>query len=410
MSLFDYSGQTASGATFCGTLEAPDAEEARALLTRMGVFVSSVRPTGRLAHGAPLSLDEFTFFNEQLAALAKAQMPMEEGLRQVAADVGSRKLKRLLLDIASELSAGTALDEALRRHSNRFPAQYATVVQAGLRTGDLAGTLYGLATHMRLKGDMYRTLVELAIYPLTVIVLTMLVMSFVMRMVVPQLAQFMHDLVATEWDIVGRGGAVESLGRPLIVGLAQVWGYVEIGILVLLALAVLAFAWVSRPGRQALRERAIRLLPGFARVYWSSVLARFAHTSALAAFSGAPMPQMLIVSAEAAGSPALSSAARRVADRLSAGVAWPEAAAGEPDMPALWTCAVAVAGPRGDLPAVLAELARAFEVRAQQAALAVRAVLGPLLFLLAAGLIGGLIVSILTALSAIIRVIGSLTG
>ena len=405
MPLFDYVGQLASGATFQGTLEAPGQEPAAATLAQMGVRVLTLRPARRTAYVAPLSLEEFAFFNEQLAGLTKAGLPLDEGLRRLAADVGSRKLKRLLLGLVDDLAAGTPLEDALRNQKARFPTHYAEVVTAGLRTGDLGGTLYGLATDLRLKGALRRTLLELAAYPLLVLLLAFGVSAFVMRAVVPRIGVIAQDMV---WET---GLSNQSLGAStFIFALANNWAVVEFSVIGLVALLLAGFFLLQLPSMESLRERVLRRTPGFAQVYWSSVVARFAHTSALAASSGTPLPELLAASGQASGSPALAKATRRVAERLTCGDALDAASADEQDVPALWTCAVLSAGPRGDLPAALAEIARTYELRAQHWVNTLRAFLGPLLFLVLAIGIGGLVVSVLVAINTLLRLFMSVTS
>lgn len=408
MPLFDYTGQLDSGATFQGTLEAQDQHTAELTLVGMGVRVTTLRPAQRTAYVAPLSLADFTFFNEQLTALTKTGIPLEQGLRQLAADVPSGKLKRLLLDLAADLTAGTPFEQALQRQQQRFPAGYAQVVAAGLETGDLAGTLYGLTTYLRLKGRVWRTLIDLLVYPLTVILLMLFVQSFVMRSVVPALRETILDMGTsinwTSYDPLSPDEVIAKLGfAGLIFRLAQVWPFIEAGIVLLLALGLIMVVFLSLPGMRRTREAVIRRLPGFSRVYWSSVLARFAHTSALAAYNAAPLPPLLTASGRASGSPALLSAAERVAAELERGVTLNDAVAHEPDVPHLWSCAVTIAAPRGDLPATLSELARTYELRAEDAVSTLRAVLGPLLFLVLAVLLGGMILMMLLAYNTILR-------
>lgn len=406
MPLYDYSGQVSSGALFQGTLEADDLEAARAALEHMGVRVGTIQDANRAAFVAPLSLAEFTFFNEQLAAVTRAGLPLDEGLRQLAADAGSRKLKRLLLDLASDLAGGQSLPQALERQARRFPTDYAGVVRAGLQTGDLSGVLYGLAAHLRLKCGFRRALLEVVTYPLVVMTLALFVASFVMRHVVPLLGGLLTD---ARRDF-GLTPAVWESAAPLIFSIATVWPTIE----ALLAILLLAFAVASvlalLPGSYNLREQIVRRLPGVAQVYWSSVLARFSHASALAAFSGTPLPELIRASGQASGSPRLARSAERVAERLVQGDALSAAAAHGPDVPALWTCAIETAAPRGDLAAVLSELARTYELRAQQSVSTLRAVLGPVLFIGMAILIGGLIAGLLSAIAWIIRLMMSLTS
>lgn len=406
MPLFDYSGQLASGALFQGTVEAAGQTEAEALLAQMGVRVLTLRPAQRAAFVAPLSLADLTFFNEQLAALTKAGLPLEQGLRQLAADVGSRKLKRLLLDLANDLATGTPLPQALERQRPRFPARYAEVVEAGLRTGDLSGTLYGVTTHLRLKSGFRRVLAEIVAYPLVVLLLAFFVCTFLMRQVVPLLAGMFHDMVREleSWNVATR------IEPSMLFTIAQVWPTVELVCGLLLLLLILLAGLIVLPGRRVVREGVLRCIPGVAQVYWSSVVARYAHTTALAAYTGTPLPDLVAAGGAASGSPALAATTRRVADRLVQGEALERAVAGERDMPALWTCAVQVAGPRGDLPGALAELARTYELRAQQHVNVVRTVLGPMLFLLMAVSVGALVVSLLSAVGTFIRTMLVLTS
>jgi type II secretory pathway component PulF len=405
MPLFDYTGQLTSGTAFQGTLEADSQEEAAATLGAMGVRATALRPAQRMAYVAPLSLHDLTFFNEQLTAMTEAGLPLDQGLRQLAAEVGSSKLKRLLLDLADDLAAGLSLEQALEKQQQRFPRQYAQVVGAGLKSGDLAGTLYGLTTHLRLKSDVRRSLLELGAYPLLVLFFAFLVSSFVMTSVEPGLRAMANDFIQ---DAYGPQTSLQPQS-PLFT-LARVWPVVRMCVLAAFMAGVVLFVVVCLPGLGELREAVLRRLPGFAQIYWSSVQARFAHTSALAAHAGRPMPELIRVSGTASGSPALNRAASRVAERLNVGETLEQAVQPEPLMPPLWLCAAAVAAPRGDLSAALVEVARAYELRARQWVTTLRTVLGPLLFLVVATSIGGLIIAIIVTFQTLLLYITSLTN
>jgi len=206
------------------------------------------------------------------------------------------------------------------------------------------------------------------------------------------------------WNVATR------IEPSMLFTIAQVWPTVELVCGLLLLLLILLAGLIVLPGRRVVREGVLRCIPGVAQVYWSSVVARYAHTTALAAYTGTPLPDLVAAGGAASGSPALAATTRRVADRLVQGEALERAVAGERDMPALWTCAVQVAGPRGDLPGALAELARTYELRAQQHVNVVRTVLGPMLFLLMAVSVGALVVSLLSAVGTFIRTMLVLTS
>ena len=403
MRLFDYAGQLQSGATFQGTLEAESQQHAGATLAEMGVRVISLRPVKQASYVAPLSLDDFLFFNEQIATMTKAGVPLQEGLRQLAADVGSRKLKRLLLELADDLAAGTPLEQALAKLQSRFPTQYAGVVQAGLKSGDLGGTLYGLAAHLRLKSDLRRALVELGVYPLLVLLFAFAVLSFLMRVVVPQLELMVADMLGSYgWSPHSRPPSVPR-STWWIFETARAWSTVEIVLICVLAAVGLFVVGTCLPGGRRVREWLLRRIPGIARVYWSSVLARFTHTSALAAFSGTPLPELIAASGAASGSVSLARTTRAVAGKLSEGVSLDEATGGQRDIPALWTCVVSVTAARGELPAALEELARTYELRARQWAGVVRVICGPVLLVGVGMFLGTVIVGLLLPMVHLIQ-------
>ena len=405
MPLYDYSGQASSGALFQGTLEAEDVDAARIMLERIGVRIDALCLANRAAFVTPLSLAELTFFNEQLAALTRAELPLEQGLRQLAADVGSRKLKRLVLDLASDLEAGQSLPQALEKQSLRFPGGYPGVVRAGLDTGDLPGVLHAVSTELRLRSSFRRALLEVVTYPLLVLVLAWFVASFLMRYVLPLFVQTLRDIREDA------GFAVNpTFGDPVLFSFVSAWPAIETLFLAALAILIVIAIIAAIPGNGPFRERVLRRVPGVSQVYWAGVLARFAHTTAIAAYSGTPLPALIRAGGRASGSPALEDSATRVAQRIERGDALSAAIGDEPTVPALWACAVETASPRGDLPAVLGELGRTYEQHADQAVAAMRAVLGPALLIFMAVTIGGLVAALLSSISWMITVLQSVTG
>lgn len=393
MPLFDYTGQLQSGSAFQGTLEAESQEDADRILAEMGVRVVTLRPVRTTGYVAPLSLDDFLFLNEQIAAMTQASVPMPDGLRQLAADVGSRKVKRVVLELADELESGTTLDQALTKLRDRFPTQYAGVVQAGLKTGNLGGVLYGLTTHLRLKSELRRALIELGLYPLVVLAFAFGILTFLMRYVVPQ-----FDVIMKDFGVIAVPGLTE-----ILIDTARAWPTVELVALGLVLAAVLLAVLLRLPGFRAARERFVRAVPGLSQVYWSSVLARFTHTSALGAFSGTPLPELIASAGAASGSVALAGTTRRIADKLVSGSTLEQAAQGERDIPALWTCVVSVTAGRGELPATLEELARNYELRAREWSGIVRTLFGPVLLVFIGLILGSCIVGLLLPMVSLIQ-------
>lgn len=394
---FDYEGRFSAGGGLTGTIEANSPAEATATLERLGVQVHTVRPTRGAAYFMPLTLDEFTFFNEQLSVLTRAGVPLDEGLRQLAQDVGSRRLRRLFVDLADELHAGTSLETALEKHRRRFPPGYGAVVSAGVQTGDVSGVLYSVIAASRRTTAFRQSLTAALAYPLTVLLLTWAVLSFVMRTVLPQLEGAFRDMVASG---IGRG---VSVYQEVVFSIARMWSAVDLTLALMLVLLVLVVMLLALRPLVQVRDAVLRSVPGIRGMYRNSALARFTHVGALAALRTAPLPDLLRTAGAACGSSALRGAAERLAGQLEQGIDLSSAAERESALPPIWVMAVRVAGPRGDLPGVLADLARHFEESAERAAQLLRIVLAPLIFGVAIVVLLGVAGVILTVVAELLR-------
>ena len=68
---------------------------------------------------AAIGRSEFMLFNQQLASITKAGIPIERALRELAADISSKSMQKLVNSIADELEAGVNIEEAFgKRQKN----------------------------------------------------------------------------------------------------------------------------------------------------------------------------------------------------------------------------------------------------------------------------------------------------
>src|SRR5262245_18333615 len=81
---FAYRAQTADGLPVLGSLQANDHDHARNLLTQMRLRVVELSEERKPAHASRLSAADFLAFNQQLAHLTQAGLPVEAGLRLIA--------------------------------------------------------------------------------------------------------------------------------------------------------------------------------------------------------------------------------------------------------------------------------------------------------------------------------------
>src|SRR5688572_30114268 len=122
---------TPGGEIIEGIYVADDEARLRRELEEKGLFVLSLHRRGglpRLGGGGPrrrrIGRQEFLVFNQELATLLKAGMPLVQSLDILRQRVANPTFKGVLDGIHEKVKAGTALSDAFGEHTGLFPAVY----------------------------------------------------------------------------------------------------------------------------------------------------------------------------------------------------------------------------------------------------------------------------------------------
>src|SRR4029079_13514373 len=113
-----------------------------------GLFVLGLQRAGRAGLGglalprrSRISTREFIVFNQELATLLKAGMPLVQSLDILRQRVGNPLLKSVLDDVYEKVRAGSSLSEAFESHGTLFPGVYTASLLAGEKSGSLEGVI-----------------------------------------------------------------------------------------------------------------------------------------------------------------------------------------------------------------------------------------------------------------------------
>jgi type II secretory pathway component PulF len=375
-SAFAYEAQTIDGQRFQGTLQAASAEEVQSRLAALQLRVLAVAPAPpEKRAGAELGADEFLIFNQQLAHLADAGLPVERGLRLIAIDLRSGKLARAARDVAAELERGAPLQTAFARHAAQFPPLYGRLVEAGASAGNLPGMLFSLGRHLELVGRLKRSLWRTLAYPLMVFAALSLVLLFISVFVIPHFENiyigFRTTLpLLTIWMLAA------ARVYPWIFALG--WS------LVILTLAIDAVARAANT-RGMPWIALLAHVPFLGVILRANLLARWIDALRLGIEAGLDLPRALALAAAASGDTPLEHDANLLAQRLGQGL--PLSDFHTRRIPETVTAAIELAtaaGSGSDLSSVLYSLSRMYEQQAEQRLRLMPSILTPILLILIA--------------------------
>jgi general secretion pathway protein F len=262
-----------------------------------------------------VSLAQLIALNEELAALVRAGIPLESGLVELGRDIPGR-VGELATLLGMRMSRGENLPEILASEPQLFPPVWRAVVLAGIRSGQLAAALEGMATTGRRIAELRRATAAALMYPLIVVGLAYVLFVAIVRHFAPVVLAAMEDLTS-------RSNAF--LAALVWLGQRAIWWAPWLPVACLLLLALWWFRW-GRAGR--LFREVIATGPQRRRAWsratlrqtlYDSRLATFAELLALLVEQQVPVHEAVVLAADATGDRGLSQAAREAADRLQRG-------------------------------------------------------------------------------------------
>ena len=398
MATFTYEALTATGRLMQGTLEAGSGDEAGQLLGQMQLKVNSIQQAAPARPKGLVGRNEFLLFNQQLASITKAGIPLERGLRELACDIASPKMRRLVQDVAADLEAGLSIDQAFEKRQAQFPPLYSRIVKAGVQTGRLAEMLTNLNRHLELSGQTRRIIFEAVAYPAVVLAFGSVILTGVFMFVIPQFQSILLEMVGGRLNPITQFVLTLSAHViPFWVGVGCVVGAVVLGL----------SASASFPAGRRFRESLVMGLPIIGRVWYAGTLSRFSEAMATLVAAGCDMPTCLRLSADAAGSERVILEAGNLASQVEQGRTILEAGQFCRMIPRLFLYSVQLGTQRNEIQDNLHGLADMYASQARHYQARLSAVLLPLLLVIIGGTVA---VAILAMFLPMMQVITSLSG
>ena len=168
---------TPAGEVVTRTVEATGVQEARTRLEREGFRVFNVTPPktsgvaaltqlGRPGAHPRVKANDFLLFNQQLAALVRAGIPILQAISILRKRAASSRLRTVLGEVEEQIRGGAALSQAFASQAGIFPRIYTASILAGERSGALDEVLSRYVTYMRRNVALRRKIRGALAYPL----------------------------------------------------------------------------------------------------------------------------------------------------------------------------------------------------------------------------------------------------
>ena len=278
-----------------------------------GLYVLAIQRAGRAALGSfklptrsRISTREFLVFNQELATLLKAGMPLVQSLDILRQRVGNPLLKTVLDDVYEKVRAGSSLSEAFESHGRLFPGVYTASLLAGEKSGSLEGVIRRYVAYVKVVSGVKRKTISALVYPAILLVLSCIVVAIIVLRVVPEFGAFYSQF-----------GRDLPLSTRVIVSFSNFAGTYFFLMVACAVGAVLAFlAWLKRPGNRRRFDKWTLSIPMVGPIAQKFATSQAARTLATLLGGGIPLVNAIDVSARSIGNQymahELTSAAQQV--------------------------------------------------------------------------------------------------
>jgi len=234
-----------------------------------------------------IGTQEFLVFNQELATLLKAGMPLVQSLDILRARVSNPTFKAVLDSVHDKVKAGSALSDSFAEHGGLFPTVYSASLLAGERSGNLEQVIRRYVSYEKVVGAVRRRTISALIYPAILVTMMIVLVGIIVIKVVPSFSEFYANF-----------GRQLPLQTRIIIGLsnfltANLW----LVVLVVAGTVGGVVTWSRRPGHRAQIDKAILRIPMLGAAARKFATSQAARTLATLLGGGIPLVQALDISA-----------------------------------------------------------------------------------------------------------------
>jgi len=363
--------------------------EVRDRFSQQGYLVYSVKARGVFSGGnlqgggRKVKQSQFLIYNQQFLTLIKAGLPILNSLDLLIKRQKDARLHSLLENIRDRVKGGESLSDAFAAQ-HVFPKIYTSTLMAGEKSGNMEEVLSRYIAFQRLALTFKKKLAVSLVYPALLITMVFIMIIFLMTYVVPEFATLYHDMGANLPAI--------TLFMLAVGTHAQKYGpYIAIGLVIL---ALILWRWKATDRGAERIDRALLGAPVIGNIWLKFQVANFSRMLSTLLAGGMPLVPSLETAASSMSSRRILNGIKDATVRVREGQPLAKSLEEEKMFPELSVEMIEVGESTGALSTMLNSVAEFYEEDVQTALGAAMALIEPLILIVMAVFVGGVLISL----------------
>lgn len=398
---FTWSAKAKNGESKSGMLEAPNQETVIQRLKAQNLVDIKVRKKAQpinlpLPGANSVPLKSLVIFTRQFATMIDAGLPLVQCLDILAKQQEVPAFKKILTTIKMDVESGKTFADSLSKHPKVFDSLFVNLVAAGEVGGILDTIMNRLAVSLEKNEKLRRKIKGAMIYPAVTLVVTFVCTVILLVWVIPVFGQMFAD----------SGKALPSLTQ-FVLDLSK---WVQENVLVVIGVPIGSYALFrvvasTKSGREFL-DRTFLVAPILGDTIRKIVVARFTRTMGTMMSSGVPILDALDIVARSAGNVIVQAALTKVRQKISEGKTMAEPLKDTNVFPSMVVQMIEVGESTGALDTMLNKIADFYEDEVDQAIASLTGLLEPVIMMVIAVVVGGLVISMYLPIFALAGAMG----
>jgi general secretion pathway protein F len=395
MPTFTYRALTPNGEIVDGALEAATAEGVTDRILSLGLIPIDDEAPQAAAKSASFNWggkprdEDVTVFSRDLALLLRTGVRINEALELMGGELG--RMRAVTAELLSAVLSGHSFREALEARPDVFPALYCALVNVGETTSMLPSILEAIAVERTRAETLRRKLTDALRYPAFLLCGAGAVLVFFLTFVLPQFAAVFADFNAKPDPVLatflGLSAFLRANGVAIAIGAAA-------------SVLVIGFG-LRNPSARAYLVGQVARLPGIGSAveYHRTIL--FCRNLGLLLSGGVTLSAALRILVDVMAASGNATLWSDIVDSVRRGGKLSEALFEVDLLPQMAVRTLRLGEDSDQLPMLAARVADYYETKLGRAVDRIVGIVGPAAIVVISTIVGGLIVSVMTALLSV---------
>ena len=379
-----------------GFFDAESEDEVRTFLEGQDYQVLEVKPKSAMdidISGPPkLKPEDLSFTLTQLSTYIKSGIPLVDSVRILAKQAKKPAHKKIYGQVVYELLKGESFSTALAKQGKVFPALLINMVKTSEMTGDLPSILDDMAEYYTSMNQTRKQMKSAMTYPIVVLTIALGVLVFMLVYLVPQFASMFESndakLPAITLIVLGVSNFIQNYYIYLIVGIV-----VMIFIFKYLMKHVQSF--------KISVQTLLMHMPVVGKIIIYNEIANFTKTFASLLNHGVFITDSMEILSKITGNEVFKKIINKTLENLSKGEPVSSAFRGEWAIPVVAYEMIVTGENTGQLGLMMEKVSNHFQAMHKSMIDQMKSLMEPLMMVFLAGIVGVILLSIVTPMFSI---------